>query len=52
MEFLIIEFVVVLVASLAVLTINDQHKEILRLRAELSKANFELAINKAKNNKE
>lgn len=49
MEFLIMVFVIVFVATLAVLTINDQHKEILKLRTELSKANFELVINKAKN---
>lgn len=52
MEFFIIEFLVVFVATLAVLTINGQHKEIMRLRAELSKADFELAISKLKNNKE
>lgn len=52
MEFFIIEFLIVFIATLAVLTINEQHKEILRLRTQLSKADFELAINKAKNNKE
>lgn len=55
MEFFIIEFLVVFLATLAVLTINEQHKEIMRLRTELtelSKADFESAINKAKNNKE
>ncbi|MFP7153536.1 hypothetical protein [Weissella paramesenteroides] len=52
MGLFIIESLVVFLATLAVLTINEQHKEVLRLRAELSKADFELAINKVKNNKE
>lgn len=52
MEFFIMVFVMVFVATLAVLTINEQHKEILKLRTQLSKAEFELAISKLKNNKE
>lgn len=52
MEFLIIVAVVAFLGTLAVLTINEQHNKIVELKAQLSKANFELAISKAKNNKE
>lgn len=49
MEFLILVAVVAFIGTLALLTINEQHKEILRLRTELTKADFDLTINKAKN---
>lgn len=45
-------FVMVFLATLAVLTINDQHNKIVELQAQLSKADFDLAISELKNNKE
>lgn len=52
MEFLIFVAVVAFLGTLTVLTINEQRKEILRLRNQLSEADFELAISELKNNKE
>ncbi|MFP7153296.1 hypothetical protein [Weissella paramesenteroides] len=49
MEFLIFVAVVAFLGTLAVLTVDEQHKEILKLKTQLSKADFDLAINKAKN---
>lgn len=49
MEFLILVAVVAFIGTLAVLMINDQHNKIVELQAQLSKADFDLAISKAKN---
>lgn len=49
MEFLILVAVVAFLGTMAVLAVNEQHKEVVELKAQLSKANLDLAISKAKN---